>query len=515
MWHKALTRKKIMLAKKSICFTALPLLLTPVLPTVANAADPTVMVVGDSISAGWFRPSYRHALYREFQNAGCSVDMVGDQTLTSYSYKRPGSQPGIDYPSLDQFEPDYGSGEHWSVSNPEDDTDHQAFGGIRADQTVSGVEATASGGARVEPIQVYVNNHQPDYMLVHLGTNDLGQEMDKESPDQSSFVTKTTNDLKNLVNRSREARADVKILIGDFIRRAGEGAAKRDLERQFSEAFTESIRNELNGYRGITTVVDVASGFNPSEMTYDGVHPNFRGERHLANAFMQALRDMGVCENVGGNDELPKHTLRNGEWSLITIPADPGASGTVENLLADDMGNLPYGQNGSWVVYAYNAQGRTYQELGLGDRLRANVGYWIVQLSGGTVELDLPSNLSPAATGSPAGCPSGQVCTTSPLVSNASGSQWNLVGFSALNNLRFGETRFHTTSGACTSGCSPDEANTQGIAKNVAYRYRNPNNAGNPYVEMLSTDTFKAWEGVWVKVYSSADSPTWVLPVRD
>jgi len=481
----------------------LPFTAAFVLPLSVQAQDvgPTIMPVGDSITAGWQQPSYRRALYKDLQNAGCDVNMVGDQTLSSFLYNKPGEYPGEDFPSLAGFNPPYPAGATWSVANAADDTDHQGFGGIQAQEIATGVSS-------VQPIATYVNNEQPDYVLLHAGTNDLSQALKKPDRTVERFVQNTSYDLRTIIKRVQESQPTAQILLGNFIPRAKEdaGSAQGERERQMSVALTQEIDEKFPGLSNVT-VVDVESGFNSATMTTDGVHPNALGEQHIADAFREALLDLGLCDNTGGPDPtpLPTHTINKGEWSLISIPADPGPSGTVQALFADDIDANKYGSDGEWVVYAFDAVQGKYKELALSDTLAANKGYWIIQDVTDSIVLDLPSSLTPLAGGDLPGCPTDN-CVSADLVSNASKAQWNLVGISTLKSVTFENTRFQTANPVCDSGCTPAQAETNNLVSNEAHRYR------SGYQEMSAGDKTQPWDGIWIEVRSNAQSPKWVVP---
>jgi len=211
---------------------------------------------------------------------------------------------------------------------------------------------------------------------------------------------------------------------------------------------------------------------------------------------------------------LPTHTLTSGEWSLISIPADPGSDGSVQRLFGDDLPVADYGATGDWVIFALNATTGTYEELGITDTLTANTGYWMIQLVRDSVTLDVPDSLSPLNGSDIPGCPTDQNCFARSLTSNGSDTQWNLVGFSAENALTFGDTRFQSANAACIDGCTPAQAFAATVVGNVMFRYAGAN-AASPYETITEASVMQPWDGFWLPVLSDAQAPVWVLPVAD
>jgi len=486
---------------KRLAVVLLPAVSVFTLPASVHAADPTIMAVGDSITAGFEQPSYRHALYKDLQKSGCSVDMVGGETLNTYSYNNPGLFPGQEFFDLQAIDPRYPAGSSWAASNDSDDTDHQAFGGIRADELFTGI---ADKG--VPDIATQVIAFQPDYMLLHAGTNDLGQEVDRDKTVER-WTSQTTEDLRNIIQATRRNQRNVKILVANFIPRDDDEGEFDAREQEMSDALTKSIEDNLSSEANVT-IVDVKTGFDTQTMTTDGIHPNIVGEQHMADAFRTELLRLGLCEGVEGNtNTLPTLTLSNRQWEMITIPADPGPNGTVRNLFADDI-QAAYGATEDWVVYRYEPSTDQYVVMGLDDTLLPNTGYWIIQVIADSITVDLPDTLSPIAASDVAGCPAGKQCTTASLASSADIVQWSLVGLSTLDKVSYADTRYQTANPACASGCTAAQAEQNNLVSSAAYRW---NQTG--YVAMAASDQIQPWDGVWLKVLPGANAPVWVLPI--
>ena len=206
---------------------------------------------------------------------------------------------------------------------------------------------------------------------------------------------------------------------------------------------------------------------------------------------------------------LSTHTLKRGDWSLISIPADPGTSGTVQQLFADDLPASSYGPTGEWLIFAFDATDNAYRTLSLSDRLEAGAGYWIIQNVVDSVELDLPDSLTaPTGTTTP-GCPDNNLCTTVPVIGSASAVQWNLLGASVDTPTNVSDTRFDLAGGTCATGCGLADAISAGLVGNPPYRY-----TGTAYEAITETSILQPWDGFWIPVLANATF-SWNVPVGD
>ena len=257
---------------------------------VARADLPKIMPLGDSITAGWNQPSYRLPLYRALQAQNCQIDFVGQQTLTSRSAESPGRYPGLHFPTFSaRSHPGYAAEEHWHPAMG-DDTDHEGYPGLKA-------------AALLRRTWAAIRMAQPDYVLLHIGTNDILDAPDfrHNKADMVKFaisIVGKINEIMAAVFSSHRNPQDVKILLANLIPTdprkrqkfwIDEPALSRILTR-----YINVLAENKNDPRII--LVDVASNFDHVSMTTDGIHPNAEGEQFLADAWMQALFKAGLCQ---------------------------------------------------------------------------------------------------------------------------------------------------------------------------------------------------------------------------
>jgi hypothetical protein len=91
------------------------------------------------------------------------------------------------------------------------------------------------------------------------------------------------------------------------------------------------------------------------------------------------------------------YNLSSRQWRLISLPEDPGSNNTVSKIFEDDItadGKNPKSYGKDWAVFSYAYDAKTndyrYVTLKLNDILQPGVGYWIIQMTGNLIQLDMP-----------------------------------------------------------------------------------------------------------------------------
>jgi hypothetical protein len=179
--------------------------------------------------------------------------------------------------------------------------------------------------------------------------------------------------------------------------------------------------------------------------------------------------------------------LPSDQWRLISLPAAPPATeNTVEKVFGD---NVPGVYGTDWTLFEYNSGINKYRKLNKTDPVKQGVGYWVIQLSGNTVALNLPA-------GSQASAPA--IALTSSKNKNP---QWNLVGSPFSEPRSLGDFSIEVTNGdMCgNSGCSLDQAKDKQLAHNKVWSYN-----GQGYEEKGTGDRVHPWEGFWISTLAGS-----------
>jgi lysophospholipase L1-like esterase len=220
------------------------LLQTPVqTPAQRSSATIRIMPLGDSITQSTSPlNSYRYYLWHLLENRDYRVDFVG-------SLRGVGGGP---------------------PANPDFDMDHEGHSGWRADEILAN-------------IQMWAAQASPDIVLLHLGTNDLCQRQSAES---------TVIDIGNIVDVLRTVNPHIRVLLAQIIGQA----PFADCLSPLLNARLPALVADKNTAESPITLVDQYTGFDPSTMTVDGMHPNAIGDSRMADRWFEKL--VPVLESI-------------------------------------------------------------------------------------------------------------------------------------------------------------------------------------------------------------------------
>jgi lysophospholipase L1-like esterase len=204
------------------------------LATPANAESNggvRIMPLGDSITDGYTVPGgYRIGLWQRATAAGVSVDFVGSQ------FNGPDTL-----------------GDH----------DHEGHSGWRIDQ----LDANITG---------WLQASDPRTILLHIGTNDIGQNYDvAHAPDR----------LSALIDHIRTLAPNVQLFVAQIIPTAN--AANETATQTFNAALPGIVAQK----GPLTHLVDQHSAITTADLA-DGLHPNATGYDKMAARWWSALQSV-------------------------------------------------------------------------------------------------------------------------------------------------------------------------------------------------------------------------------
>lgn len=243
------------------------------LPSLAALAQVAVMPLGDSIThGGQGYASYRYELWYALEQGGYDIDLVGDLNDIFG-----GSANPVWYPEYDTTF----------------DRDHEGHWGWRTDQIADIIIGTMTA-------------NQPDIVLVHLGTNDIGQL-------GASGVTNADVNLRLIIERMRSVRPTVIILLAQVIP-IGPGSSYYLNADQVDplNAVIAAIAAEETTPASPIILVDQHNGFDlDTMMQADGLHPDLDGESQMALVWTAVLGPLVELSAVDPSVQGPMLTLWN------------------------------------------------------------------------------------------------------------------------------------------------------------------------------------------------------------
>ncbi len=219
-----------------------------------------ILPLGDSIThAEINRASYRYFLWKKLIDADVQFDFVGSMNTQLDTYSK-GETPQPDYKGQ-SFDKDHEGHFAWEVNH--------IWGGRNPNNN------TGSGS-----LGDWMKTYDFDIALVHLGSNDAFQGQDNNQ---------TLNELKAIVAKLREDNPNVVTLLARIIP-TSKGEREAAAVAQLS-SMIPSIIDEINTEQSPVILVDMFEGFDVDKLTYDGVHPNEKGEMLMADRWFDAIME--------------------------------------------------------------------------------------------------------------------------------------------------------------------------------------------------------------------------------
>ena len=257
--------------------------LAPVSPAHA-AAVTKIMVVGDSISQGssgdW---TWRYRLAKHLTAAGAAYDLVGPRT--------------------DLF--DRVTGAHGSQQYMDGtfDKQHAAKWGEMI-------------GFAKERIAADVTSSGAQLLLVHLGINDLAW---------GGTATDAEASLRGFITNARSANPNLRMIFGAVLpnETAVNDANLRGKINDYN-ARLAAVAAEQTKPDSPINVLGTAPGWNPIADTYDGTHPNPRGEYKIAANYANGLSTYAGIGRAFGT--IPSVPLFGAPASLTATPGNSQAT---------------------------------------------------------------------------------------------------------------------------------------------------------------------------------------------
>jgi hypothetical protein len=221
---------------------------------------------------------------------------------------------------------------------------------------------------------------------------------------------------------------------------------------------------------------------------------------------IKAFYDMGWQ----GNPCL-KTTLPDNQWKMIALECvPPTGEDTVSDLFADDITGAI---DTTWAVFSYDTATNSYTPHASTDVLEIGKGYWIIQITDGDVELDVPRDSHRTPVTNPTACTSSKGCFEYTLDTD-SAVEWNMVGNPFLKAVNLDDLRVITEGSPCSGGCSLPDAQSANIVHGSVWTYDGA--PDTPYTEIMSGGSIPARAGFWVAALSQANTqnPRLLIPYK-
>jgi len=190
--------------------------------------------------------------------------------------------------------------------------------------------------------------------------------------------------------------------------------------------------------------------------------------------------------------EIPSFNLQTNRWEQLTIPANT-SNLTLREMFADDLAPADYGSR--WIVWRFDAPNGVYVNPGLDGSISQGHGFWIIQVTGETVTLDLPESADYASTIQIAGC-SARTCAEGALAARPEQANYSMLGSALTRTVPVDQLRLKTTNAenSCGDGCTINEAIDEEYLSAAFWHW---DSSANQYVNLQELGEIGPWQSFW------------------
>jgi hypothetical protein len=209
--------------------------------------DITVLPLGDSITSGNSKHmTYRYPLWVKFIDSGFNFDGIHFDFVGSQNFDYNGAQ----------VRPDH-RGHSF-------DHNHEGHPGWHAEQILA-------------ILPTWLKRYTPGIVLLHIGTNDVMA---------NQTTLSTTDEIEQIITVLRDDNPKVIVLLAKIIPNRDPIVNQRIIELNQR---IDSIAISKSTVESPVVIVDQNLGFNVTEDTDDGVHPNRTGAEKIAQKWFEAV----------------------------------------------------------------------------------------------------------------------------------------------------------------------------------------------------------------------------------
>ena len=220
------------------------------------------VTAGTSIGDSLKEMSYRFWFWEKVDSAGVNATMVGSNTTY-----------------FNQFANTVVSKSRYTGHTFVNQ--HEAFYGIKTDGFLAG--GFSQDGVNYSNFDTRLASYTPDVVLIHIGFND-----------DVAQIAQTEANYKSIITKLRARNPNVTVLLSGM---------NADWKKEIN-GIIPRVASEMTTVNSIVYPVDITTGFvsdiaNPATtMTLDWVHPNAKGQKHMALRFYNAYMKVSKADAI-------------------------------------------------------------------------------------------------------------------------------------------------------------------------------------------------------------------------
>ena len=293
-----------------------------------------LVFLGDSITQGSHEhPSYRYQVFKRLVDANARFQFVGSVTGpqgTKGNLHKAPKYKGHEFNNrhdghygwrafwvngrtpLPSSRRDKNRGEgtlqNWLGAAKEYDLDHQGNKVVYPDSSAKG---TGSTGA----------SYVPDTAVILLGINDIAD---------GSSATQVKDDLAVILEQLQTTNSQIRIFLCSVLH-TDQGEARKQIVDELNSLLDVLAKSASTGSSPVFRI-DTCTGFEPSRMTYDKVHPNDDGERYVGDKIAAGMGLVVEEEFRATSIDRPIHSMTGKNTQELFAGFEAHPAGTFKKL---------------------------------------------------------------------------------------------------------------------------------------------------------------------------------------
>jgi hypothetical protein len=205
-------------------------------------------------------------------------------------------------------------------------------------------------------------------------------------------------------------------------------------------------------------------------------------------------------------------TLLDTTWHLLSVPGSP-AQNTVEDIFDDalDVSHLSPSGDSTWAVYTFDAEIQRYSRATANTPLGNGQGFWIIQITGDNVEIEMPQPSTGSVATVQDGCATSAGCFAVDLPTDDTSTQWLMTGSPFNWSVAASQLRVKAIPPICGDGCTLEESEQDGYTGNSVFAY---DSVSGHYQTIDGDQLVAPWSGFWFDVEPLANGldPQLLIP---
>ena len=193
-------------------------------------------------------------------------------------------------------------------------------------------------------------------------------------------------------------------------------------------------------------------------------------------------------------------SMETNKWYMMSLPASPPSdANTVADIIGDDLAD-----ESEWALFEFIVETGGYDVLDTTSAMKVGSGYWIIQDTGETVNIDMPVGSRDVPYEPTMRCSNALNCSPQRLTAIEDRDAWNMIGPTTQVPVSTEQLRLAAISGPCSDldACKFSDVDTAAID----LMWSNMWSYNGSQYELVSGEDgqLEPWKAYWSMVFASA-----------